>query len=88
MPATVAYQRLVSFWQCALKARIISGSSRRAKQACQNTVWRYVATFGAAKREVPEPDDLIDAGRDTSSCRSILRGAASVMIDYEKVSPA
>jgi hypothetical protein len=36
-----------------------------ARETRQNMVWRHVATFGAAKRGVPEPDDLFDAGRIT-----------------------
>lgn len=46
-----------------------------------------MATFGAAKRQVPDPDDLVDADRDASSRRSILQGAASVMIDWRRSRP-
>ena len=52
-----------------------------ARKARQDAVRRQGTSFGAATRELPEADGLVDAGRDVPSGRSILRCAARLMID-------
>src|SRR6476619_1099466 len=51
-----------------------------AREARQNPIGRHGSSFGAAERELPEADGLVDAGRDVPSGRSILSCAARTMI--------